>query len=97
VELTIGELPGVVDVAVIGVPDPVFGEAVVAVIETGPAAPPDPAAVIEHCRSRIGGYKKPKHVLYRDRLPRNATGKVLKREILPAALAELGLTTEPAP
>jgi acyl-CoA synthetase (AMP-forming)/AMP-acid ligase II len=95
VELTIAELSGVGDVAVVGVPDPVYGESVVAVIEpaTGLAAP-DPATVIHHCKASIAGYKKPKHVIYRDTLPRNATGKVLKRELAAEAAQELGI--EPA-
>lgn len=95
VELAIGELPGIGDVAVIAVPDPDFGEAVLAVIETGAGvAAPAAERVIDHCRSRIAGYKKPKYVLYSDAFPRNAAGKVLKREILPWALKSLGLTGE---
>ncbi len=99
VELAIAELSGVADVAIIGVPDSVFGEAVVAVIEpTHGATVPDEARVIEHCRASIASYKKPKHVLFRETLPRNATGKVLKRELVVEAIRKLGLDTpgEPA-
>jgi len=39
------------------------------------------AALIEHCRERIASYKKPRHVVFIDVLPRNASGKVLKREL----------------
>jgi long-chain acyl-CoA synthetase len=92
VELTIAELPGVADVAIIGVPDSIFGEAVVAVIEPAQGAiAPDEARVVEHCRASIAGYKKPKYVLFRDSLPRNATGKVLKRELAAEAIRQLGL------
>jgi acyl-CoA synthetase (AMP-forming)/AMP-acid ligase II len=92
VELTIAELHGVGDVAVVGVPDPVFGEAVVAIIEPASGTtPPDEAAVVDHCKASIAGYKKPKHVLYRDALPRNATGKVLKRELAAEVARQLGV------
>jgi acyl-CoA synthetase (AMP-forming)/AMP-acid ligase II len=80
------------DVAVVGVPDPVFGEAVVAIIEPASGTtPPDEAAVVDHCKASIAGYKKPKHVLYRDALPRNATGKVLKRELAAEVARQLGV------
>jgi long-chain acyl-CoA synthetase len=81
VELVIQALPGVVDVAVIGVPDPDFGEAVAACIELAPGAAPDAAAIVAHCREHIASYKKPKHVFFVDALPRNSSGKVLKNAL----------------
>ncbi|MBX8802362.1 class I adenylate-forming enzyme family protein [Pseudochrobactrum asaccharolyticum] len=97
VEQTITELPGIADVAVIAVPDDVFGESVVAVIEPEKGAvAPDKNQIVEHCRQRIAGYKKPKYVLYRSELPRNATGKILKRDLLPWAVAEITATTDQA-
>jgi long-chain acyl-CoA synthetase len=78
VEAAILELPGVHDAAVVGVPDPVYGEAVAAFVELQPGARVDAERVIAHCRERIAGYKKPKHVRFVDSLPRNSTGKVLK-------------------
>ncbi|KAB2912318.1 MAG: long-chain fatty acid--CoA ligase [Hyphomicrobiaceae bacterium] len=92
VELVIATMPGIAAVAVVGVPDPVFGEAVAAFIETaGSAAAPAPApeAIIAHCREAIASYKKPKHVFYRPVLPRNAVGKVLKHELAAEARAAL--------
>lgn len=92
VELAIAELAGVADVAVVGVPDPVFGEAVVAVIEPSGKGPiPDHERVLDHCRASIASYKKPKYILYREALPRNATGKVLKRDLAEEVARELGL------
>ena len=81
VEAAILELPGVQDAAVIGVPDPVYGEAVAAFVELQPGVHLDAERVIEHCRERIASYKKPKHVRFLPTLPRNSTGKVLKYEL----------------
>ncbi len=73
--------PDVADAAVVGVPDAVFGEAVAAFIEREQGSAPTPASVVEHVRSLVAGYKKPKYVFIVDALPRNSLGKVLKREL----------------
>jgi acyl-CoA synthetase (AMP-forming)/AMP-acid ligase II len=72
---------GVADAAVVGVADEMYGEAVAAFIEAEPDARPTAEALIEHCRAMIASYKKPKYVVFLDHLPRNAIGKVLKREL----------------
>jgi len=79
VEQTIAELPGVSDVAVVGVPDDLYGEAVVAYVEIHAGAVLEAQTVIAHCRARIASYKKPRDVHFVSELPRNSTGKVLKR------------------
>ena len=81
VEEILFEHPGIVEAAVIGVPDPRWGEAVVAVVcpRSGHALTPDD--IISFCRLRIASYKKPRHVLFTHSLPKNASGKVLKREL----------------
>lgn len=86
VEATILEIEGVEDVAVIGVPDAIYGEAVAAFIEVGKGAAPEASRVVEHCRARIASYKKPRIVRFVERLPRNGTGKVLKFELRAAFL-----------
>ena len=81
VEEVLYEHPAVVEAAVVGAPDPKWGEKVVAVICVREGHDVTAADVIEHCRGRIAGYKKPRHVVFIDLLPRNASGKVLKREL----------------
>jgi len=81
VEEVLYEHPAVVEAAVIGAPDPKWGEKVVAVICVRDGHEVSAAEFIDHCRERIASYKKPRHVVFIDILPRNASGKVLKREL----------------
>ncbi|WP_018699315.1 class I adenylate-forming enzyme family protein [Amorphus coralli] len=102
VELVIAAIPGVIDVAVVGVPDPIYGEAVAAFVEIEDGADgPSPEAIIAHCRETIASYKKPKFVFYRNELPRNAVGKILKQDLATLARQELeargDLTARDAP
>ena len=81
VEDVLFEHPAVLEAAVIGVPDERWGERVHAVVCRRPGHEVDAAAVIAHCRSRLAGYKCPRSVAFVDALPKNVTGKVLKREL----------------
>lgn len=73
--------PDVAEVAVIGIPDEKWGEAVKAVVALKPGATPDAESIIAFARTRIAAFKAPKSVDFIDALPRNASGKILRREL----------------
>jgi malonyl-CoA/methylmalonyl-CoA synthetase len=79
IEGRINELAGVAESAVVGVPHPDFGEAVVAVVVPRPGAVLDPQEITRALKSTIAGFKVPKHLRIVDTLPRNAMGKVQKK------------------
>jgi long-chain acyl-CoA synthetase len=76
------EHPHVRDVAVVGVEDPQWGQAIVAVVVPAVGADPDPEELREHVRKSLRGSRTPDRVVFRDELPTNATGKVLRRDIV---------------
>jgi fatty-acyl-CoA synthase len=81
VEEKIYQHPDVSEVAVVGLPDPYWVEAVTAVIVPKPGSTLTEASVIEFCRSRMAAFKAPKRVVFVESLPKNPSGKLLKREL----------------
>ncbi|WP_455662689.1 class I adenylate-forming enzyme family protein [Pradoshia sp.] len=82
--------PAVIDCAVIGIPDQVWGESVKAIVILKPGVSIKEEEVIEYCSGRLASYKKPKEVEFATELPRNASGKVLKQVLRKRALEDAG-------
>jgi fatty-acyl-CoA synthase len=81
VERVLYELPEIVEAAVIGVPDERWGERPLAVVVMAQGAACAPEAILAHCRAKLAGFKVPKEVVQRERLPRKPSGKILKRTL----------------
>lgn len=81
VENAIFGAPGVADVAVIGVPDEKWGEAVKAIVVRKPGEEPSAESIIAWAKERIAAYKAPKSVDFIDALPRNPSGKILRKDL----------------
>ena len=73
--------PAVMEVAVIGVPDDLWGESVKAVVALHDGSSVTEQAIIDHCLAHLASYKKPKSVEFVSELPKNAYGKILKRDL----------------
>jgi fatty-acyl-CoA synthase len=89
VEGAIGELDAVAEVAVIGVPDARWGEVGRAYIVVRPGHRLEADAILEHCRSRLAGYKKPASIIFTDTIPRTSSGKIQKQILKDRARVEL--------
>jgi acyl-CoA synthetase (AMP-forming)/AMP-acid ligase II len=76
------EHPQVRDVAVVGVEDPQWGQAIIAVVVPAAGCDPDPEELREYVRKTLRGSRTPDRVVFRDELPTTTTGKVLRREIV---------------
>jgi acyl-CoA synthetase (AMP-forming)/AMP-acid ligase II len=81
IEKRLEEHPEVAEVCVVGVPHHQLGQEVAAVIVPKPGSSLDPQAVRDWVAAELASYKIPSHVFFRDELPYNATGKVLKNEV----------------
>jgi len=84
IEDVIATLPGVLEVAAVGVPDAKSGEAVkVVIVKKDPALTAE--AVKAHCRTELTGYKQPRYIEFRTELPKSNVGKILRRELRDSA------------
>jgi long-chain acyl-CoA synthetase len=83
VEEVLYEHPAVAEAAVVGIPHPTHGEEVAAAVVLKPGAQATPAELQAFCRERVAAYKYPRHVWLEAALPKTATGKLLRREVVP--------------
>jgi fatty-acyl-CoA synthase len=84
--------PEIADVAVVGVPDERYGEAIMAWVIPRSGATIDPEAIREFCRGRIAHFKVPRYVQATSEFPMTVTGKVQKFKLREQAVEQLGLT-----
>ncbi len=81
VEEVLYQHPAVAEVAVFGIPHPRWIEAVAAAVVPRDGQRADPDELVAFCRERLAGFKTPRHVTVVEALPKNASGKILKREL----------------
>ena len=81
VEAVLVQHPSVRQCAVIGIPHPVWGEAVHAIVTLNDGASFDDQALINFCRGKLSAYKLPRSIEHRHELPLTAAGKVVKRDL----------------
>ena len=79
--------PAVEEVAVLGLPDPEWGEVIAAFVVRRPGQTSDVDALTRHCAELIAGYKKPRVIEFVEALPRNHAGKITKNDLRDAYLA----------
>ena len=86
IEEVIAAVPGVHEIAVIGVPDDTWGESIKAFVVRQPGSAVTADHIIDACVSRLASFKKPRFVEFVADLPKSPAGKVLKRELRTAGL-----------
>jgi acyl-CoA synthetase (AMP-forming)/AMP-acid ligase II len=81
VENVLAGIPELVECAVVGLPDPTWGEAVSAIVIPRPGAALTPAEIVARCRTQLAGFKCPKRVIFVEALPKTANDKVDRKAL----------------
>jgi acyl-coenzyme A synthetase/AMP-(fatty) acid ligase len=82
IDAVLHEMPGVAEAAVAGVPDPIYGEEVVGFVNLSHGSLLSSEDILAHCRSKLPAFKLPKSILLLDKLPKNARGKVDRKQLV---------------
>jgi len=90
VERVLTEIPGVIEAAVVGVPDPAAGEALIACLRMEESENLDIDAIIARCNTRLAAYQVPKYFICVDDFPRTSLGKIKKPDLQKLALERIG-------
>ena len=88
IDNTVRELPGIAEAAAIGVPDDIYGEAIIVFTVRSPGADLSAEDILAHCRARLAEAKLPREIIFRDSLPKTARGKMDRRALAEAWRAE---------
>ena len=95
VEAVLRDFPGVAEAAIVGLPDPDWGDVLCAAIVPSPGAPPPTLEALRaHCEGRLAGFKKPRRIAILSRLPRTAATSQVQRTLLVEEILTRGLATE---
>ena len=89
IEEVLYQHPSVAEAAVFGLPHPLWIEAVTAAVVCRPGLAVDESVLVAFCREKLAGFKAPKRIIFVDELPKNASGKILKRELRSRLAARL--------
>jgi acyl-CoA synthetase (AMP-forming)/AMP-acid ligase II len=95
VENVLAEHPAVREVCVFGLPDPVWGDRIEAVISLKPQQSASAGALQDFCKDKIASFKIPKHIELWDELPKGATRKILKRQVIDLMVERYAKESEP--
>ena len=82
IENVLYELPGILEVAVIGIPDEKWGEVGMAVVVCNPQLVLEEGVILDHCSKHLAKYKVPKRVVFTAEIPKTASGKIQKTLLL---------------
>ncbi len=94
VEAVLDDHPAVAECAVVGVPDEEWGERIIAAVALEPGGAYTEAELLDWCRERLAGHKRPERIVLTEELPRNALGKLLRREVKRVLIDEGRMTEQ---